>query len=109
LGEAGVNGVKLTTTASAPAQRLTERPAWKALAEHCLTVCGPHLRQLFADDPQRGDRLTAEAVDVYLDAWCASGTENIYKNHAERVEGGAQPPSVLREVHGIVGKAVRAG
>jgi glucose-6-phosphate isomerase len=46
---------------------LTERPAWKALAAHCQTVRGVHLRQLFADDPQRGERLTAEAAGIYLD------------------------------------------
>jgi glucose-6-phosphate isomerase len=46
---------------------LTERPAWKALAAHCQTVRGMHLRQLFADDPQRGERLTAEAAGIYLD------------------------------------------
>jgi glucose-6-phosphate isomerase len=49
------------------AQPLTERPAWKALAEHCRTVSGLHLRQLFADDPRRGERYTAEAAGIYLD------------------------------------------
>jgi glucose-6-phosphate isomerase len=46
---------------------LTERPAWKALAAHFPTIRDRHLRQLFAGDPQRGERLTAEAVGVYLD------------------------------------------
>jgi glucose-6-phosphate isomerase len=46
---------------------LTERPAWKALAAHCQHVRGLHMRSLFADDPQRGERLTAEAVGIYLD------------------------------------------
>jgi glucose-6-phosphate isomerase len=50
--------------ASAP---LTERPAWKALQDHYQTLKDLHLRQLFADDPQRGERLTAEAVGVFLD------------------------------------------
>jgi glucose-6-phosphate isomerase len=54
-------------TATAPAQRLTERAAWRALAEHFLAVRDLHLRQLFADDPHRGERLTAEAAGVYLD------------------------------------------
>src|SRR2546428_4002366 len=43
------------------------QPVWKALAAHHETVGALHLRQLFADDPQRGERMTAEAVGVYLD------------------------------------------
>ena len=49
------------------AQSLTARPAWKALVAHHEKVRGLHLRQLFADDPTRGERLTAEGVGVYLD------------------------------------------
>ena len=41
---------------------LTERPAWKALATHYSQIRGVHLRQLFADDPKRGERLTAEIL-----------------------------------------------
>jgi glucose-6-phosphate isomerase len=52
------------TTASAP---LTQRPAWKALAAHYQQVRDLHLRRLFADDPRRGERLTLEAVGIYLD------------------------------------------
>ncbi len=46
---------------------LTRRPAWKALAAHHKTVKDVHLRQLFGDDPKRGERFTAEAVGLYLD------------------------------------------
>jgi glucose-6-phosphate isomerase len=46
---------------------LTRRKAWKALGAHYKQVCSLHLRELFAADPQRGQRLTAEAVGVYLD------------------------------------------
>src|ERR1700687_1823840 len=46
---------------------LRQRPAWKALAEHCATVRDLHLRQLFADDPRRGERLAVEAAGIYLD------------------------------------------
>src|SRR5437763_8123566 len=46
---------------------LTERRAWHALAAHHHNVRELHLRQLFADDPTRGERLTAEAVGFYLD------------------------------------------
>ncbi len=46
---------------------LTKRKAWKALQAHFKTVRELHLRNLFADDPKRGERMTAEAVGLYLD------------------------------------------
>jgi glucose-6-phosphate isomerase len=46
---------------------LTARPAWKALEAHHEKVRGLHLRTLFDDDATRGERLTAEAVGIYLD------------------------------------------
>ncbi len=48
-------------------QPLTKRKAWKALAAHYKEVRQLHLRQLFAEDAQRGTRLTVEAVGIYLD------------------------------------------
>ncbi len=62
-----MSSATLTTGSAAPAQRLTERPAWKALEDHYATLRNLHLRQLFADDPRRGERLTAEAAGIYLD------------------------------------------
>jgi glucose-6-phosphate isomerase len=46
---------------------LTARPAWKALQGHYEKVKDLHLKELFASDPKRGERLTAEAAGVYLD------------------------------------------
>ncbi|HXI32327.1 MAG TPA: hypothetical protein VNG89_28000, partial [Vicinamibacterales bacterium] len=46
---------------------VTEQPAWKALEEHHRTVGAVHLRELFAQDPARGERLTAEAAGIYFD------------------------------------------
>ena len=46
---------------------LTQRAAWKALEAHYKKIRKLHLRKLFAEDPQRGERLTAEAVGIYLD------------------------------------------
>jgi len=46
---------------------LTNRPVWKALAEHYRKISNVHLRALFADDPGRGERLTAEGAGLYLD------------------------------------------
>src|SRR5207245_11399571 len=41
--------------------------AWKALTAHHDRIGHLHLRKLFADDPTRGERMTAEAVGLYLD------------------------------------------
>ena len=46
---------------------LTGRPAWKKLKEHFREIREVHLRQLFADDPQRGKRMTADAEGIFLD------------------------------------------
>ena len=50
-----------------PTTPLTTRPAWKALDAHVRAIRGVHLRTLFADDPTRGERLTAEGVGLFLD------------------------------------------
>src|SRR5262250_2692253 len=41
--------------------------AWKALTAHYKAVSKLHLRQLFADDPKRGQRLAVEALGLYVD------------------------------------------
>ena len=46
---------------------LIMRQAWKALAIHYEKIRDLHLRQLFAADATRGERLSAEAVGIYLD------------------------------------------
>ena len=46
---------------------LTRGPEWTALAEHCAKIKDVHLRTLFAEDPRRGERLTAEGAGLYLD------------------------------------------
>jgi glucose-6-phosphate isomerase len=46
---------------------LTERPAWKALGAHYRQIRDVQLRQLFAEDSTRGQRLTAEAGGIFLD------------------------------------------
>jgi len=45
----------------------TRQTAWRALASHYKTASKLHLRQLFADDPKRGERLAVGAVGLYLD------------------------------------------
>jgi glucose-6-phosphate isomerase len=46
---------------------LTQRPAWQALHAHHARLREIHLRTLFAEDPQRGERFTAEAAGLYVD------------------------------------------
>lgn len=46
---------------------LRERAAWQALREHADTMRLAELRTLFADDPRRGEELTAEAAGLRLD------------------------------------------
>jgi glucose-6-phosphate isomerase len=46
---------------------LVQRAAWKSLAEHRKQIKKLHLRNLFADDPKRGERFTSEAVGLFLD------------------------------------------
>ena len=46
---------------------VTEGRAWKALIAHQEKICDLHLRKLFADDRARGERMTVEAVGLYLD------------------------------------------
>jgi glucose-6-phosphate isomerase len=56
-----------TITKRPAIQPLTKRKAWKALQAHYKEIRELHLRNLFADDPQRGERMTAEAVGLFLD------------------------------------------
>jgi glucose-6-phosphate isomerase len=46
---------------------LLERPAWAALQSHHAAIAPRHLRELFAEDPERGSRFALEAVGIYLD------------------------------------------
>ncbi len=52
---------------SAPGPSLPSLPEWKALAAHFAKLRQLHLRQLFGDDPKRGERLAVEAAGLYLD------------------------------------------
>jgi glucose-6-phosphate isomerase len=56
-----------STTAATSAQPLRARPAWAALQAHHAAIGERHLRELFAEDPGRGERLAAEGAGLYLD------------------------------------------
>src|ERR1700754_3004363 len=55
----------MSTTTSVPPLR--ERPAWQALQQHYEEIRSRHLRELFAEDETRGERLTAEGAGLFLD------------------------------------------
>ena len=57
----------MSTTARTEIPMLRERPAWSALQEHHAEIRDLHLRDLFAADPERGERLVAEGAGLYLD------------------------------------------
>ncbi|HEY3828672.1 MAG TPA: glucose-6-phosphate isomerase [Solirubrobacteraceae bacterium] len=57
----------MSTPATTNAPPLRDRPGWAALAEHHEAIRALHLRELFAADPERGERLVAEGAGLYLD------------------------------------------
>ena len=58
----------MASHAQTPARRpALKRSAWSALASHYNSASKLHLRQLFADDPKRGQRMAIEAAGLYLD------------------------------------------
>lgn len=63
-GKSGKKGIADARNRCLPAD---SRPAWEALEAHHKKIEKLHLRKLFADDPGRGERMTAEAAGVYLD------------------------------------------
>jgi glucose-6-phosphate isomerase len=48
-------------------EAVTQSPAWLALEAHYRAIRDTHLRALFADDPKRGEQMTAEAAGIYFD------------------------------------------
>ena len=48
-------------------QSMSKRAIWRALQDHHVSMQGLNLKKLFANDPARGERMTAEAVGIYLD------------------------------------------
>src|SRR5512146_2515900 len=56
-----------TPPGTAARKSLTRRQAWKALQAHFKQVRDLHLRDLFANDHGRGERLTVEAAGIFLD------------------------------------------
>src|SRR5690242_19488866 len=57
----------MTTSQTTATPMLTSRPAWQALQQHHASIKNTHLRQLFAEDPQRGERMHIEDRGLYFD------------------------------------------
>jgi glucose-6-phosphate isomerase len=57
----------LSASSAQTSPPLAGKRPWKALAEHHRIIADIHLRQFFADDARRGERLNAEAAGLYLD------------------------------------------
>ncbi len=55
------------STAAPTSTPLRQRPAWQALERHHAEIRELHLRELFAGDPGRGERLVAQGAGLYLD------------------------------------------
>jgi glucose-6-phosphate isomerase len=55
------------TEGDMPGTPLRRRKAWQALERHHAEIAHRHLRDLFADDPGRGEPLSAEAEGIYLE------------------------------------------
>src|SRR5947209_6825830 len=64
---ASTPGGLMSTRVMPSVRPLRDRPAWKALEKHHGEVGGMHLRQLFAADETRGERLVAEGAGLFLD------------------------------------------
>jgi glucose-6-phosphate isomerase len=59
---------RATSNAPTPVREpLTQGKAWQALQNHYQKIHDVHLRELFTEDPQRGERMTAEAAGLFLD------------------------------------------
>jgi glucose-6-phosphate isomerase len=59
--------LKMANDSTAQTPGLTSRPEWQALQHHREDIGQRHLRDLFREDPARGERLTAEVAGLYLD------------------------------------------
>jgi glucose-6-phosphate isomerase len=63
-----IGGANNVSTTPAPGTTpLTELPAWKALEQHAVTLKSAHLRDLFAEDPERATRFSLEAEGLFFD------------------------------------------
>ena len=79
---------------------LHELPEWRALVEHQREVSGLHMRDLFADDPRRGERFTLEAEGLYLDYSKNRVTAETLRRLLALAEAAGLPEQVEAMFHG---------
>ena len=72
-----------------------DRPEWQALESHARNVTGLHLRDLFADDHDRGKRLSLEAAGLYLDYSKNRVTDETMRLLVDLGKGAGLPAAVL--------------
>lgn len=85
----------MASHAPTPTRRTAfKRSAWSGLASHYNTASKLHLRQLFADDPKRGQRMAIEAVGLYLDY-----SKNRLTDETLKLLGQLAEESGLRSAH----------
>ena len=68
--------------------KIADSPEWAAVAAHADVMRSAHLRGLFADDPHRAERLSAEAGDLFLDY-----SKHVVTDETIESAAGARPPS----------------
>jgi glucose-6-phosphate isomerase len=85
---------RVTGTGDQHVEPLTARKAWKLLQVHYERVRASHLRDLFADDPRRGERMIAEAAGIFLDYSKNRATEETIKLLLQLAEESALRPRI---------------
>ena len=81
-------------------KNLTHRTSWKALQDHCGNIGKRHLRELFDEDKTRGERLTLEAVGLYLDYSKNRVTDKTLRLLVELAEDCGLPEKIAAMFHG---------
>ena len=71
-----------------------KRQAWKALESHYKKVSTLHLRQLFAEDPERGERMAVEAVGLFRLISGVSNSAKYWRNASFRNSRARQSPGL---------------
>ena len=87
-------------TAETASNHLQQQPAYRALHAHHREIAGAHLRDLFAADPGRGTRLTAEAAGIYLDYSKHRVTDETLRLLLELAARGRRGRAARRDVRG---------
>ncbi|MDR2562008.1 MAG: glucose-6-phosphate isomerase [Holophagales bacterium] len=91
--------------------QLSQSPQWKALGDHAEKMKPLHLRQLFSQDPSRGERMTLQACGIYFDYSKHRVTDETMKllislAEARDVKGGIESMFTGQKINATEGRAV---